>query len=191
MPRATRSQLLAARRVAVLGVSGAGKSTAARLLAEALGGTAIDADNDVRWADAAERGPWSIHTLEEQRERARALTAGERWVIAAVPDAVDDVVVPLLDLVVSLDYPPALTLGRLLRRTARRIVTHEPVCNGNHETLAEALGPDSIIRWWAQTVREKHVSALACEAAADGVPVLRLTDSRQLDLVLGALRADR
>lgn len=36
MPRATRTQVLAARRIAVLGVTGAGKSTAARALAEAL-----------------------------------------------------------------------------------------------------------------------------------------------------------
>mgnify|MGYP002652025304 CR=1 FL=1 len=189
MPRATLPQLLAARRIAVLGVTGAGKSTAARLLAETLGGTVIDADNDIRWADAAERGPWAIHAETEQRALAERLTAEAPWVIAAIPDVVDDVVRPRLDLTITLDYPPALTLARLLRRTARRIVTAEPVCNGNRETLAEALGQDSILRWWAQTVREKHASALAREAAADGVPELRLTDPRQLDRVLEALRA--
>lgn len=191
MPRATRSQLLAARRIAVLGVTGSGKSTATRLVAEAIGGRAVDADNDIRWADAAVHGAWAIRPDAEQRAIAAEVAAGERWVVAAVPEAVEDLFLPRLDLTLTLDYTPSLTLARLLRRTARRISTGERICNGNRETLAEALGPDSILRWWAQTFREKHASALAREAAPDGVPELRLTDPRQLDRVLAVLRGSR
>ena len=38
------------------------------------------------------------------------------------------------DLVIALDYPRLTSLGRLLRRTATRIVDRRQVCNGNVET---------------------------------------------------------
>lgn len=58
-------------------------------------------------------------------------TAGPTWGISAVGSAIDSLVEPRLDLVLHLDYPPAVTLTCLLRR----IVRGTPVCHGNRETL--------------------------------------------------------
>ena len=70
--------------------------------------------------------------------------------------AVRDLVWPRADCIVWLNYSLALILKRLLRRTARRIVTREPCCNGNRESLRMALSKDSIILWALQTYHRKR-----------------------------------
>ncbi|WP_237393861.1 hypothetical protein [Pseudarthrobacter sp. ATCC 49987] len=57
-----------------------------------------------------------------------------------------DVVLPRAELIVGLDYPRWLSLARLVRRTLRRVLTREPVCNGNEETIAGIFIEDSILR---------------------------------------------
>jgi hypothetical protein len=46
-----------------------------------------------------------------------------------------------------LDYPRWLSLGRLIRRSVRRIHSQEPAGNGNRESWRRLLGEDSIVRW--------------------------------------------
>lgn len=87
---------------------------------------------------------------------------------------------PRADLVVALDYPRWLSLGRLLRRTARRMVTREPICNGNVERVRDTLGRDSIIAWHFRTYTElgREIDDLAAQLGAGAPPVLRLTSLR-------------
>ncbi len=51
------------------------------------------------------------------------------------------------DLIVGLDYPRYISLGRLLRRSVSRLVWRTSVCNGNIESLRLLLARDSIL-WW-------------------------------------------
>ena len=51
------------------------------------------------------------------------------------------------DLVIGLDYPRWRSFWQLLRRTARRLVTREVICNGNRESLGSVLSHDSILIW--------------------------------------------
>ncbi len=74
-----------------------------------------------------------------------------------------------------------------MRRTARRILTREPCCNGNIETLPRALSRDSIIAWHVRSWRGKRSTMRAWAAAPDGPPVLLLDRPRDAEILLAAL----
>lgn len=98
-----------------------------------------------------------------------------------------DVVLPRVELVVGLDYPRWLSLQRLLRRTAVRIVSKEPVCNGNTESLRSALAPDSIVGWHFRSFDRKRRRMRQWAAAPDGPPVLLLSKPRDLEVWIDRL----
>ncbi len=88
----------------------------------------------------------------------------ERWVVEGGYSAVRPLVWERADTVVWLDYPLPVTFGRLLRRTARRVASQEPLWGGNRESLALALSRDSILLWCLQTHgpnRRKYAEQLA------------------------------
>ena len=98
-----------------------------------------------------------------------------------------DLVMPRVQLIVALDYPRAVSLGRLLRRTARRVATREPACNGNRETLRLAVSGDSIIAWHFRTFHEKRAQIDRWAADPEGPPVVRLRSPAATDRWLGSL----
>jgi adenylate kinase family enzyme len=138
-------------RVLFYGVTGSGKSSAARAYALASGLPEYSADDDVGW-----RPGWQQPSTEEQREAARRIAAQDRWVLDSAYGVWRDLVVPRADLIVGLDYPRWLSLSRLIRRSARRVVTRQPVCNGNIETLARLLAKDSILAWHVRSFKRKR-----------------------------------
>ena len=71
----------------------------------------------------------------------------DSWVLDTAYSGWLDLVLDRADLIVGLDYPRWRSLGRLVRRTAARIIGRRPVCNGNVETLRNALSRDAIIAW--------------------------------------------
>lgn len=182
MSRADRHDLRDARRVLVYGVTGSGKSTAAVRLGAALGLPVHLVDEEVGWLPG-----WVERPDEEQRRIATGLAAAERWVLDSAYGKWLDTVLPRVEVVVGLDYPRWLSLGRLLRRTARRCVRREPVCNGNVETLGKVVAPDSIVVWHFRSFARKRARMRAWEDRPDGIPVLRLRHPRELEAVLADL----
>jgi adenylate kinase family enzyme len=108
-------------------------------------------DDDIGWLPG-----WEQRDAAEQRALGAAIVAQDRWVLDSAYGGWRDLVLARAELVVALDYPRWLSLSRLVRRTARRIVTGQVVCNGNRETLARALAKDSVIRWHFQTFARKR-----------------------------------
>ena len=94
--------------------------------------------------------------------------AGDRWVLDTAYGSWTDLVLPRAELVIALDYPRWVSLGRLLRRTALRLVDRREVCNGNVEHLGNLLSSNSIVRWHFQSFRRKHARIVAWEDSKSG-----------------------
>jgi adenylate kinase family enzyme len=171
-------------RVIFYGVTGSGKSSAARAYARATGLPEFSADDDIGWLPG-----WQQRTVPEQRDIAARIAARNQWVLDSAYGAWRDVVLPRAELIVGLDYPRWLSLARLVRRTLRRAVTREPVCNGNQETIARVFINDSIIRWHFRSFTRKR-KVMRGLAADRGMPTTILfRHPRELDAWLAALPA--
>jgi adenylate kinase family enzyme len=160
-------------RIVVYGVTGSGKSTLAARIAERTGLPYHSAD-DLTWQPG-----WVPVPDEEQRRRIAEVCAGERWVLDAAYSKWKDVVLPRTQLVVGLDYPRWLSLGRLLRRTLVRSVTRVRICNGNVESFRQMFSADSIIRWHFTSFAAKRARIRAWAADSPGPEIVRLTSPRQ------------
>jgi adenylate kinase family enzyme len=163
-------------RVLFYGVTGSGKSSAAHAYAAASGLPEFSADDDIGWLPG-----WQQRSVEQQREIATDVAARDSWVLDSAYGVWRDIVVPRAELVVALDYPRWLSLGRLIRRSVRRVVTRQPVCNGNVETLARLFAKDSIFYWHFNSFARKKRVFRAWQADPDMPPVLVFRKPRELD----------
>ena len=171
-------------RVLFYGVTGSGKSSAARAFARATGLPEFSADDDIGWLPG-----WQQRTVEDQRDLAAEIAARDRWVLDSAYGVWRDVVLPRAELVVGLDYPRWLSLARLVRRSLRRAVTRESVCNGNRETFARLFIHDSIIRWHFRSFTRKRrvMRSLLSDPAMP--PAVLFRHPRQLDAWLAEFSA--
>ena len=170
-------------RIVLYGVTGSGKTTAAARLSEVTGIPWVDGD-----ALCWEPG-WVQVPVEEQRRRLAEVCAGDAWVLDTAWGHWRDIVLARAELVVALDYPRRVSLARLVHRTASRIVLGTRACNGNTETLARAVGDESILRWHFRSFRSKREQIRAWEADPAMPHVLRFTRSRDLDRWIDSLAA--
>ncbi|MDI3240728.1 GNAT family N-acetyltransferase [Arthrobacter sp. AL08] len=169
-------------RVLFYGVTGSGKSTAARAYAQSRGLPGFSADDDTGWLPG-----WQQRTVEEQRGIAASLAAQDRWVLDSAYGAWRDVVLPRAELIVCLDYPRWLSLARLIRRTLRRALTREPVCNGNEETIARLFTQGSILRWHFRSFTRKRQVMRGLEADPRMPAIVMFRRPRELDAWLAQL----
>ena len=142
--------------VNVKGISGSGKSTFSRELAERLGVPYLE-------LDAIHHGPnWTEATAEELQARVREFMAAapDGWVIDGNYEGkLDDLVVDAADRIVWLDPPLRVSLRRLWRRTLTRIRDDVELWSGNRETWRGVLwGWDALFVWtlrsWIRHRRE-------------------------------------
>ena len=168
-------------RVLVYGVTGSGKSTLAQRVAARTGLPYVAVD-DLTWQPG-----WVQLPTEEQRRLLTEVCAADRWVLDSAYGTWTDVVLARADLVVGLDYPRWVSLGRLLRRTALRVVDRQEVCGGNVETLRQALSDESIVRWHFRSFARKRERIVRWQADPAMPRVLRLTSPRETEAWLAGL----
>ena len=169
-----------ARRIAVVGAVGAGKSSLARTLAERAGLPYVELDAlryQAHWKKVAEQTFFD--------DVVRNAGASE-WVIDGNYELTRDIVWVRAQVLIWVDYPLPIVLLRLLKRTARRLMTGEIFSNGNRESLRRLLGPDSVVLWairWHGPRRRRFEQLLATRRYGH-LHVLRLRSPREADACL-------
>jgi adenylate kinase family enzyme len=181
--RATQDGL-PARRILVYGVTGSGKTVLARRIAELLDLDLVLAD-DLCWLPG-----WVQRSEDEQRRLLSEVCSRDSWVLDSAWGVWTDVALARAELVVALDYPRWLSLARLLRRTVVRVVDRRPICNGNTETLRQALSRDSIVAWHFRSFAGKRRRIDAWEADPERPPVLRMRHPRETEIWCAGLARD-
>lgn len=153
-----------ANRILVYGVTGSGKTTLARRIGEATGLPWHEADQ-LTWEPN-----WTEVPLDEQKRRIQAICGGEEWVLDTAYGKWLEIPLARAELIVALDYPRWVSLGRLVKRTIARARDGAPVCNGNRETWRVALSRDSIVLWHFKSFAHKR--ARIRRWAAESRPVV-------------------
>ena len=162
------------------GVTGSGKTTYAARLAAKTGLPWYSVD-DLTW----EQG-WVSVPLEEQRRRVGEICARERWILDTAYGQWLDIPLARVQLIIALDFPRWVSLSRLLRRTAARVVDRRPICNGNRESLRTAFSRDSIIVWHFRSFGRRRARIRAWAEEKTGPPVRRFTSTRTIEAWLNA-----
>ena len=170
------------RRILCLGVTGSGKSTLAGAIGSALEIPVHLVDEEFGWLPG-----WLGRDVDEQIRLASAAAADDSWVFDSAYGVYRAGIVERAQLIICLDYPRWFSLARLLRRTIRRTVWQEPVCNGNYESWARMLGRDSILRWHFQTFSNKRLQLRALEKELGTERVVRFASARETQRWLASL----
>ena len=163
------------RRILVIGTTGSGKTTLARRLARILGIPHAEQD---AWQHLEH---WQEAPLEEFRANVEAFTAGDAWVMDGNYSKAKDISWPRADAVVWLDYSAWTVLGRLLRRTLRRVLTRERLWNGNVEGWDALLSRQGILAWFFRTYWKRRRNTPRELAAAPHLDVVHLRSPAQAE----------
>lgn len=162
----------------IYGVTGSGKTTLAAGLSVVTGLPWHSVD-DLTWEPG-----WVEVPLAEQQERIGAICAGEEWILDTAYGKWREIALARAELIVALDYPRWLSLSRLVRRTAARVVDGRTICNGNRESLRTAFSRDSIVLWHFRSFARKRQRM---RAWSTDPRVRRFSSPRELDAWLKTL----
>jgi adenylate kinase family enzyme len=169
-------------RIWILGPPGAGKTTLARQLCNRLALPHYELD-ELFW-----RENWRQSDPEEFQARVAHITHCEQWIVDGQYDMVHPTLAESAETVIWLDPSPLVVLVRVVRRSLRRFVWREPLCNGNRETVRSAL---DLFVWAARTyipVRRRNRSLLAW-LGTRGISCARLRTAADRDRLMRAVEA--
>ena len=169
------------KRIAIVGVTGSGKTTLARRLANRLRIPRVELDT-LFW-----KAGWQPVEVEVFRQRVdAALAPGPHgaWVTDGNYRQARDIIWGRADTLVWLDYSLPLAFTRLLRRTLGRILRREVLYNGNTESFRNTFfSRDSIILYLFQShprLRATYPGLLA-QPEYSHLAVIRLKTPRQAE----------
>jgi hypothetical protein len=150
-------------RVVVIGCAGSGKSTLARQLADRTGLPLVERD-----ALGQEGSPDYLSAIA-------AMAAQPRWILDGPPYYADALVYAAADTLVFLDYPKALVLWRVLRRTASIELLRRPAGAHRPQGLAALRDREHALRWAWTSHADRRREGLALMAQPGQAEVLRFT----------------
>ena len=177
------------KRIWVIGCPGSGKTSIAAALAARLGLVHRELDSFYHQAN------WTPASREDFARDLGEFVEQPRWVVDGNYNSMgsNEIVLPLVDLVVWPDLPRALVMRRVAARTIRRAVTRETLWNGNREPLTNftSLKPEKNIVAWAwehhPKYRERYETALH-DGTFDHAAVARLTSDAEVATFLSSFQ---
>jgi adenylate kinase family enzyme len=172
------------RRVSVVGNTGSGKTTLARILANRLGVPHVELDAIFHQPD------WTPLPTDAFRKAVTDAVAGDGWVVDGNYSSVRDMVWDRADTVVWLDLPRYSVMRQVIARTVRRMITREELWNGNRERWRNLIdGDESIIAWaWTHHAAYHHrYAAAASDLACAHLRFVRLASRAEMDQFLRSL----
>lgn len=123
----------------MVGVPGAGKSTAARALSQTWGLQVLDLDS-IYWA-----ANWCPRPTPTFLNDVRHFTSeAPEWIVEGVYPQAADILLTTATMIIWLDVSLARSAWRVTRRAIRRLLTGEILHGGNRESLRSLFGRDSI-----------------------------------------------
>jgi adenylate kinase family enzyme len=176
-------------RIVVVGTSGAGKTTLARIIAAALAIPHIELDA-LHWA-----ADWQALSRIDPGEfvrRVATATAGDAWVVDGNYAMVREVTWGRATHLVWLDYGRTLIMWRVIRRTCVRAVSRKELWSGNVERWRNLLRPSHPIRWAWSTwrARRDEFEALLGQDAHAHLIVRRIRRPADANGIVRELRRD-
>jgi len=169
------------RRYLIYGVTGSGKTTLAKQVADRLG-LPFHAIDDLTWLP-----DWQAVPDDTQRQIITELCGRDSWVIDSAYSGWLDVPLAHADVVVGLDYPRWLSLWRVARRSISRAIDKNPICGGNVESWRRVLSADSMVVWHFRSFRRKRERMRAWSRRSPGPRIVHLRSPREAQRWLGSL----
>jgi adenylate kinase family enzyme len=172
-----------ARRIVVAGISGNGKTTLGRRLAERLAVPFTELDalmHQPGWAEA--------DTEDFRRDVEAVMARSDGWVLDGMYQGqLGDLVLRRADTLVWLDQPLVLVLRRLITRAVRDIVTKRDLFNGNRQTWRFAFFTrDSLVAYAVKSHFKRRREWPEGIGAPPNLEVVRLRSPRAVERWLEA-----
>ncbi len=169
------------KRILCYGVTGSGKTTFAKNLAEITGISFYEVDN-LTWEPN-----WTEVSLDVQRDKVATICRTDEWILDSAYGKWLDIPLERVELIIGLDYSRSISLSRLILRSIKRAYTGELACNGNKENWAKLLSFDSIILWHFRSFKSKKIR-LDQFAEHPGISVIRFKHPKDAESFLTQIK---
>lgn len=169
------------KRIAIVGTSGAGKTTVAKKLSRKLNIPAYELDN-LYWLPGWQSTDWSIFA-----EKVSSIVEKDSWIICGNYSKVREIIWDKADMIIWLDYSFLLCFIRSLLRSIKRIFTKQQCCNGNYETISRTFFSKNSILLWIIKSHSRHKKSYASaflEERYNKKVLVRVSSPKQLAAVL-------